>query len=72
MKSVKWKNPRAPKHEQYNPTPIEHVANILTHGVKITSLLKILLNRIESYNNERVRKSSDSIFFLLGLSSNVN
>lgn len=30
---MKWKNRRAKPHEAYVPTDIEHIANILTHGV---------------------------------------
>lgn len=31
--SLKWKNCVAEKNEAYKPTYIEHVANIITHGV---------------------------------------
>ena len=34
--SVKWKNPRPPPHLPYSPTPLEHAANIITHGVSQT------------------------------------
>jgi hypothetical protein len=33
LSSIQWKNARAKKNEMYKPTPVEHIANILTHGV---------------------------------------
>jgi len=31
--SMRWKNERPRNNEPYKPTEVEHVANILTHGV---------------------------------------
>lgn len=31
--SVKWMNSKPKPKEAYDPTPVEHVANIVTHGV---------------------------------------
>jgi hypothetical protein len=33
--SLKWKNSVAGKNEAYKPTYIEHIANIITHGVSV-------------------------------------
>lgn len=33
--SIRWMNRKALPHEAYCPTPVEHIANILTHGVWI-------------------------------------
>ncbi|XP_037074223.1 monocyte to macrophage differentiation factor 2-like isoform X2 [Pollicipes pollicipes] len=35
FKQIKWKNDRVRGNEAYVPTDVEHVANILTHGVWI-------------------------------------
>jgi len=37
ISSVKWKNARPSSNHAYVPTDIEHVANIVTHGVSTTS-----------------------------------
>jgi len=51
--SVKWKNQRAPKHEQYNPTNIEHVANIITHGVLVVPTFWLSFNLIRSAETQQ-------------------
>ena len=33
MRRVRWKNPPALPGQPYQPTRVEHIANILTHGV---------------------------------------
>lgn len=30
----RWMNPRAKAGDQYNPTQVEHYANVFTHGVR--------------------------------------
>ncbi|XP_015512793.1 monocyte to macrophage differentiation factor [Neodiprion pinetum] len=40
IKEVKWMNPRATTNEAYQPTSVEHIANVVTHGMwVIPSLL---------------------------------
>ncbi|XP_063240640.1 monocyte to macrophage differentiation factor 2 isoform X1 [Bacillus rossius redtenbacheri] len=33
MQGVQWMNEKASRNQAYNPTTIEHVANVVTHGV---------------------------------------
>lgn len=35
IKNVKWKNPRSCTNEAYIPTFVEHLANVITHGIWI-------------------------------------
>ena len=37
--SIRWKNKPAAPNTAYEPTFIEHVANIITHGVSISSII---------------------------------
>jgi len=53
LKSVNWKNERAPKNEPYNPTPIEHVANIITHGVLVIPTFWLSKNLILSADSPK-------------------
>ncbi|XP_014277382.1 monocyte to macrophage differentiation factor 2 [Halyomorpha halys] len=33
LKSIKWMNDKPSHNQPYNPTPIEHIANVITHGI---------------------------------------
>ena len=37
--SIRWKNKPAAPNTAYEPTLIEHVANIITHGVSISYII---------------------------------
>lgn len=51
LNRVKWKNERPPSHLPYNPTLIEHCANITTHGVLVLPSLWLSKNLIDSAEN---------------------
>ena len=40
---IQWKNDPPPKNQAYRPTQIEHLANIITHGVSFTLKSDFLL-----------------------------
>lgn len=44
---MKWKNPQACKNEAYVPTLVEHVANVITHGIWIVPALLGALELID-------------------------
>eukprot|EP00088_Acartia_fossae_P012023 TRINITY_DN1614_c0_g1_i1.p1 TRINITY_DN1614_c0_g1~~TRINITY_DN1614_c0_g1_i1.p1 ORF type:complete len:288 (+),score=8.95 TRINITY_DN1614_c0_g1_i1:92-955(+) len=48
LRSVKWKNERAPRNQPYNPAPIEHLANILTHGILVIPTFWLSKNLLDS------------------------
>jgi len=52
LKTVKWKNPRPPPHLPYSPTPLEHAANIITHGVLIVPSYFLSMSLIDSAANK--------------------
>lgn len=58
--SVKWKNPVARKDEAYKPTQIEHVANIITHGVTVCKM-----KSFETYSLKFMILVAFEKFFLL-------
>ncbi|XP_066597467.1 monocyte to macrophage differentiation factor 2 isoform X2 [Prorops nasuta] len=35
IKEIKWMNPRATTNQAYVPTTVEHIANVITHGIWI-------------------------------------
>lgn len=49
--SVQWKNKRACGKEAYCPTKVEHIANVITHGVWVIPSIfgwKLLLQRAKT------------------------
>jgi monocyte-to-macrophage differentiation protein len=50
-KRIQWMNKKAPPQEAYNPTPIEHVANVITHGVWILPSILATLELLERSHN---------------------
>ena len=44
INSIRWKNKPAAPNTAYEPTLIEHVANIVTHGVSICYITLEIFN----------------------------
>jgi len=53
LKSIKWKNERPPAHLPYDPAPIEHLANIITHGVLVVPSFWLSRNLVSAAESPR-------------------
>lgn len=54
VKESGWKNERAKNNNAYVPTMKEHVANILTHGVRHN--YKIVFNNVKLLHNSKAEE----------------
>ena len=66
---IKWKNPPAPPNKPYEPTLVEHAANILTHGLNLGPVL-FMVHNMMSVDHVDEAKSFTAIVYscvLIGL-----
>ncbi|PSN33786.1 hypothetical protein C0J52_17214 [Blattella germanica] len=49
--NVRWMNEKASPNRAYIPTPIEHIANVVTHGVWVFPSMLASLELIERANS---------------------
>ncbi|CAH0564063.1 unnamed protein product [Brassicogethes aeneus] len=47
LKSIKWMNRKALPNEAYCPTPIEHIANIITHGIWVMPSIMATMHMLD-------------------------